>query len=112
MTSTPLHRPADFPLKALSLSIALAFTALLPVTSQAADSVNESASRNVNIGPGLLSQTLAQFAVAVGVPLSFDPTQLGNRQSPGLQGNYSVQSGFAQLLEGSGFELISTGGNG
>ncbi|MCP1497085.1 iron complex outermembrane receptor protein [Pseudomonas migulae] len=112
MTSTPLHRPADFPLKVLSLSIALAFTALLPVTSQAADSVNESASRHVNIGPGLLSQTLAQFAVAVGVPLSFDPAQLGDRQSPGLQGNYSVQSGFAQLLEGSGFELISTGGSG
>lgn len=112
MTSTPLQRPADFPLKALSLSIALAFTALLPFTSQAADSVNESASRNINIGPGLLSQTLAQFAVAVGVPLSFDPAQLGDRQSPGLQGNYSVQSGFAQLLEGSGFELISTGGNG
>lgn len=112
MTSTPLHRPADFPLKALSLSVALAFTALLPLTSQAADAINESASRNVNIGPGLLSHTLAQFAVSVGVPLSFDPAQLGDRQSPGLQGTYSVQSGFAQLLEGSGFELISTGANG
>lgn len=112
MTSTPLHRPADFPLKALSLSIALAFTTWLPINSHAADTVSESASRNVDIGPGLLSHTLAQFAVAVGVPLSFDPAQLGNRQSPGLQGNYSVQSGFAQLLEGSGFELISTGGNG
>lgn len=112
MTSTPLHRPADFPLKALSLSIALAFSALMPVSSQAADAIHENTSRNVNIGPGLLSQTLAQFAVATGVPLSFDPAQLGDRQSPGLQGNYSVQSGFAQLLEGSGFELISTGGNG
>ncbi|WP_219096509.1 TonB-dependent receptor [Pseudomonas sp. UMAB-40] len=109
MTSTPLH---DFPLKALSLSFALACTALLPFNSQAADAVNESASRSVNIGPGLLSHTLAQFAVSAGVPLSFDPAQLGNRQSPGLQGDYSVQSGFAQLLEGSGFELISTGGNG
>ena len=112
MTSTPPHRPADFPLKALSLSIALAFSALMPVSSQAADAIHENTSRNVNIGPGLLSQTLAQFAVATGVPLSFDPAQLGDRQSPGLQGNYSVQSGFAQLLEGSGFELISTGGNG
>ncbi|MHC8287855.1 TonB-dependent siderophore receptor [Pseudomonas sp. XS1P51] len=112
MTSTPLHRPADFPLKALSLSVAMAFIALLPLNSQAADTVNESTRRNVNIGPGLLSHTLAQFAVSVGVPLSFDPAQLGNRQSPGLQGSYSVQSGFAQLLEGSGFELISTGGNG
>lgn len=86
MTSTPLHRPADFPLKALSLSIALAFSALMPVSSQAADAIHENTSRNVNIGPGLLSQTLAQFAVATGVPLSFDPAQLGDRQSPGLQG--------------------------
>lgn len=109
MTSTPLH---DFPLKALSLGIALAFSTLLPITGQTADAVNESASRNVNIGPGLLSHTLAQFAVSVGVPLSFDPAQLGDRQSPGLQGAYSVQSGFAQLLDGSGFELIATGGNG
>ncbi len=112
MTSTLLHRPAEFPLKALSLSVALAFTLLVPVSSQAADSVSESTARNVNIAPGLLSHALAQFAVAVGVPLSFDPAQLGNRQSPGLQGNYSAQAGFAQLLEGSGFELISTGGNG
>jgi iron complex outermembrane receptor protein len=112
MTSTLLHHPAEFPLKALSLSVALAFTLLVPVSSQAADSVSESTARNVNIAPGLLSHALAQFAVAVGVPLSFDPTQLGNRQSPGLQGNYSAQAGFAQLLEGSGFELISTGGNG
>ena len=112
MTSTLLHRPAQFPLKALSLGVALAFTLLVPVSSQAADSVSESTARNVNIAPGLLSHALAQFAVAVGVPLSFDPAQLGNRQSPGLQGNYSAQAGFAQLLEGSGFELISTGGNG
>lgn len=112
MTSTPPHRPADFPLKVLSLSVALAFAAWLPINSHAADTVNESASHTLNIGPGLLSHTLAQFAVAVGVPLSFDPAQLGNRQCPGLQGNYSVQSGFAQLLEGSGFELISTGASG
>ncbi|WP_213941649.1 TonB-dependent receptor [Pseudomonas sp. dw_612] len=109
MTSTPLH---DFPLKALSLGLTLAFCAVLPLTSQATDAVNESASRTINIGPGLLSHTLAQFAVSVGVPLSFDPAQLGDRQSPGLQGSYSVQSGFAQLLDGSGFELIATGGNG
>jgi iron complex outermembrane receptor protein len=110
MPSTPLHRTADFPLKALSLSVALVFTAMLPLNSQAADAVNQSASRNIDIGPGLLSHTLAQFAVAAGVPLSFDPAQLGDRQSQGLHGRYSVQSGFAQLLQGSGFELMSTGG--
>ncbi|POA30634.1 TonB-dependent receptor [Pseudomonas sp. GW456-12-1-14-TSB6] len=112
MTAMPSPRPATFALKALNLSLALAFSALLPSAAHAADSVSESASRSVNIGPGLLSHVLAQFAVSVGVPLSFDPAQLGNRQSPGLQGSYTAQSGFARLLEGSGFELISTGHNG
>ncbi|PCR94025.1 TonB-dependent siderophore receptor [Pseudomonas fluorescens] len=112
MTALPTSRPATFPLKALNLSLALAFGALLPTLGHAADSTRESASQSVNIGPGLLSHVLAQFAVSAGVPLSFDPAQLGNRQSPGLQGSYTVQSGFARLLEGSGFELISTGHNG
>lgn len=110
MTALPMPRPATFPLKALNLSLILAFATLTPVVAHAAESV--SASHSVNIGPGLLSHVLAQFAVSVGVPLSFDPAQLGNRQSPGLQGEYSAQSGFARLLEGSGFELIGTGGNG
>ncbi|WP_095197390.1 TonB-dependent receptor [Pseudomonas sp. Irchel 3A7] len=94
------------------LRIALACPALLPLYSQAADTVSESVSRNFDIGPGLLSQVLAQFAVAVGAPLSFDPALLGNRQSPGLHGAFSVQSGFSRLLEGSGFVLISTGDSG
>lgn len=92
------------------LRIALACAALLPMYGQAVESL--SASRNVAIAPGLLSQVLAQFAVSMGVPLSFDPALLGDRQSPGLQGAYSVQSGFARLLDDSGFTLISTGDSG
>ncbi|MFJ4195407.1 TonB-dependent siderophore receptor [Pseudomonas sp. NPDC089534] len=112
MTATPPSRPALFPLKALNLSLVLAFGALLPAHGQAADSLNESASLSVNIGPGPLSHVLAQFAVSAGVPLSFDPAQLGDRQSPGLQGTYTAQAGFARLLEGSGFELIRSGASG
>ncbi|MEX3777288.1 TonB-dependent siderophore receptor [Pseudomonas sp. MYb118] len=112
MTAPHLHRRAGYPFKVLGLSVALACTVGLGATSQAADGVGASTARDVNIAPGLLSHALAQFAVVVGVPLSFDPAQLGDRQSPGLQGNYSAQSGFAHLLQGSGFELISTGGSG
>ena len=65
MTAMPSPRPATFALKALNLSLALAFSALLPTAAHAADSVSESASRSVNIGPGLLSHVLAQFAVSV-----------------------------------------------
>ncbi|NUT76248.1 TonB-dependent receptor [Pseudomonas sp. C1C7] len=92
------------------LRIVLACAALLPLHGQAVESL--ATSRNIVIAPGLLSQVLAQFAVSMGVPLSFDPALLGNRQSPGLNGAYSAQSGFAQLLEGSGFALVSTGDTG
>ncbi|MGY2262593.1 TonB-dependent siderophore receptor [Pseudomonas sp. SDO55104_S430] len=92
------------------LRMVLACSALLPLHGQAIESL--ATSRNIVIAPGLLSQVLAQFAVSMGVPLSFDPALLGNRQSPGLNGAYSAESGFAQLLEGSGLALVSTGDNG
>ncbi|VVP65184.1 Ferrichrome receptor FcuA [Pseudomonas fluorescens] len=90
------------------LRLLLACSVLLPSHGQAV----ESPSHHIDISPGALSQVLAQLAVTVGVPLSFDPAVLGNRQSPGLHGRYSVQSGFAHVLEGSGFVLVSSGDNG
>ncbi|WP_448089732.1 TonB-dependent siderophore receptor [Pseudomonas azerbaijanoccidentalis] len=92
--------------------LAVTCLALLPLHGQAIDNVSESASRSVAIAPGLLSEVLAQFAVTVGVPLSFDPSLLGDRQSPGLRGNFSAQSGFERLLDGSGFTLMRSGESG
>jgi iron complex outermembrane receptor protein len=98
-------------LKALSMAIALAAT--IPLNSvTAADATSSSTARSYNIAPGPLGHVLAQFAALSGVPLSFDPTLLNNQQSSGLQGSFTVQGGFQQLLAGSGFTLLSTGGNG
>lgn len=94
------------------LRIALAGVVLLPIHGQTADIVDQSTRRSIVIAPGPLSQVLAQFAVQVGVPLSFDPALLGTRHSQGLRGTYSVPAGFAQLLEGSGFVLIRSGDSG
>lgn len=104
---TPLS-PAAFPLKAVGLSVSLALGLSLPLTAALAAG-SENTIRNFAIGPGPLSQVLAQFAVSAGVPLSFDPALLGTRQSPGLQGSFSIDEGFARLLEGSGFERLDTG---
>lgn len=104
---TPLS-PAAFPLKAVGLSVSLALGISLPLTAALAAG-SENTIRNFAIGPGPLSQVLAQFAVSAGVPLSFDPALLGTRQSPGLQGSYSIDEGFARLLDGSGFERLDTG---
>lgn len=116
MTSRPLLSttrltPPRFALKALSLAMVL--SALVPVQGvSAADAEQSSATRSFNIAPGSLSDVLAQFAATAGVPLSFDASMLNGRSSPGLQGSYSVQAGFARLLQGSGYILQSTSGNG
>ncbi|MFK3798515.1 TonB-dependent siderophore receptor [Pseudomonas sp. NPDC088444] len=116
MTFRPLQHvprmsPTRFPLKALSLAIAL--TGLAPVPSAlAADPVQSSAARSYAIAPGPLGDVLAQFAAISGVPLSFDSKLLNDHHSDGLQGSYTVQSGFAHLLQGSGYSLLSTGENG
>lgn len=116
MTFRPLPHsfrmsPARFPIKALSLAIAL--FGLTPVHSAlAADPVQSSATRGYSIAPGPLGDVLAQFAATSGVPLSFDSKLLNDRHSDGLQGSYTVQSGFAHLLQGTGYGLLSTGDNG
>jgi outer membrane receptor for ferric coprogen and ferric-rhodotorulic acid len=58
------------------------------------------------IAAGSLAETLGRFASASGVALSFDAGQLGNRASPGLQGAFTVDSGFATLLAGSGLQAV------
>ncbi|WP_330213043.1 TonB-dependent receptor [Pseudomonas sp. Z18(2022)] len=99
------------PLKALSLAVAIA--ALAPLqNAQAEEAAQSTAARSYNIAPGPLGNVLAQFAALSGVPLSFDSTLLNDQQSPGLQGSYSAQSGFAQLLQGSGYTLQGTGTHG
>lgn len=108
MTATT---PPIRPFKALSLAVALA--AIAPLHSAAAaDAAPTSAARSYTLAPGPLGNVLAQFAALSGVPLSFDSTLLNNQQSPGLQGSYTAQSGFMQLLQGSGYTLQSTSANG
>ncbi len=104
-TSHPIR-----PLKALSLAVALA--AIAPLHSAVAADVATSAARSYSIAPGPLGNVLAQFAALSGVPLSFDSKLLNDQQSAGLQGSYTAQSGFMQLLQGSGYSLQSSGANG
>lgn len=58
------------------------------------------------IAAGSLAETLGRFASASGVALSFDAAQLGNRVSTGLQGEFTVDSGFITLLAGSGLQAV------
>ena len=110
LQSTSRISPPRSAMKALSLAVAMA---LMPVHSTlAADGTPNTSVRSYNIAPGPLGDVLAQFAAMSGVPLSFDARLLNDRQSPGLQGSYSAETGFAQLLRGSGYTLQNAGGNG
>lgn len=61
------------------------------------------------IGAGKLSDVLAQFAARSGVPLSFDPAPLSEIHSPGLNGSYTIEAGFKQILNGSNYALQDKG---
>jgi iron complex outermembrane receptor protein len=98
-----------FRLKALSLAIALG--ALAPIQASMAAEFNNT-SRTYHLAAGPLADVLARFAANAGVPLSFDPALLKGVQSQGLEGNYSTQEGFARLLAGTGYSLISTDSGG
>lgn len=88
--------------------------ALTTATLQAAEPVSPAAVEDVrqyDIAAGPLAEVLGRFASAAGVALSFDAAQTGGRRSDGLRGAYSVDAGFARLLEGSGLRAIDAGGS-
>ncbi|MEN5144237.1 TonB-dependent siderophore receptor [Pseudomonas juntendi] len=87
---------------------ALAFSlsgSLLAATSVHADAVSYS------IPAGSLANALNQFASASGVTVSFSSEEIAGLRSEGLRGNYDLQQGFAQLLEGSGLQVQQVGDN-
>lgn len=62
--------------------------------------------REYSIEPGPLGDTLAQFAAMSNVQLLFEPTIVAGLRSGGLQGAYTVEAGFARILEASGYEIV------
>ena len=100
-------------LRLKALSLAMAIGTLVPAPALlAAEPAASGSTRSYHIAAGPLADVLARFAASAGVPLSFDPALLKGAQSQGLEGSYSVADGFAHLLAGSGYSLISTDSGG
>ena len=89
-------------LLALTVSCALAG---MPLITPSAFAKQDNDLQTYAIAAGRLSDVLAEFAALAGAALSFDPAQLAGRQSPGLQGRYSVAQGFSVLLQDSGYAV-------
>ncbi|MFS8150598.1 TonB-dependent siderophore receptor [Vreelandella titanicae] len=62
-----------------------------------------------SIEPGSLGSVLSKFASHAGIVLSFPADLTDDLQSAGLNGRYSVEEGFAQLLQGSGLRVVKRG---
>ncbi|MBB3181866.1 TonB-dependent receptor [Variovorax sp. Sphag1AA] len=75
-----------------------------------APAASASAARRFDIPAGPLAPAVSRFAGAAGVAISFSSADLKGLQSPGLQGLYSVEEGFSQLLRGSGWKAEPVGG--
>lgn len=72
------------------------------LAAEVPDAAAASAAHEVHIPAGSLTEVLSRYAAAAGVALSFSSQQTGDRQSPGIDGRYGVDEGFAKLLAGSG----------
>ncbi|NIE74274.1 TonB-dependent siderophore receptor [Pantoea sp. Ap-967] len=96
----PLRPAAAAVRKALFVSVLM--IPALPCTSAFADAVT----REYHIAQGDLGQALTRFAAQAGIVLSFDPSTLEGRKTPGLEGAYSVEQGLQALLAGSGMRVV------
>jgi iron complex outermembrane recepter protein len=68
------------------------------------------ATQQYEIPAGTLTQTLNRFAQESGVALTFDPQLTANKSSKGIKGTFTIEDGFAHLLEGSGLTLYKMTG--
>lgn len=96
-------RPAAYALRAILLGMTLGGAA------SAAAAAPTAVTQEYHVAAGSLTQALNQFAQQSGVLLSYDPALTQNKQSSGLQGRYSVDQGFAQLLADSGLSAQRNG---
>ncbi|TBU80757.1 TonB-dependent siderophore receptor [Pseudomonas daroniae] len=87
-----------FPPLALALRLGLSGVLCLPIAALQA----QSEVLRFEIPAGPLDQALGRYARQAGVALSYDAAQVRGRDSQGLQGSYSLDDGFARLLQGSG----------
>lgn len=105
MPTSQQHRQS-FLVKPIVLSIHLAFTGLLACATQYTLAETASITMEYHIAQGSLTQALNQFALQSGVKLSVDSNHLSGIKSQGLQGHYSIEQGFQELLKDTQYQIV------
>lgn len=102
-----IRRPVRLAVQAALLCLA---AGSMPAFAQAEPAARAaSVKQPFTIPAGTLAEALSRYAAAAGVTLAFDAGQLGDLRSSGLQGQYTVEQGFAKLLSGTGFDVVPSG---
>ncbi|MGG2398433.1 TonB-dependent siderophore receptor [Pseudomonas sp. SH1-B] len=109
MSHTQPHARKPLAIAIFAATLALHTGFVQPLLSDAGKARAEEQVNTYAIDAGPLGAVLGRFANEAGVLLSFDAALTNGKHSPGLQGRYSVEQGFAQLLAGSGLQAVSTG---
>lgn len=95
------------------LAVAVFAGAMAGINAASVEAQQSSAVQAVSVGydipAGPLGAMLLNFAEAVGVELKIDGALTAGKRSNGLRGNYTVQQGFEQLLQGSGLVAAQNG---
>lgn len=105
----PMARNIYCAVLAMGLTIG---ASLVAMPAYAQESTASAAMRNAYAIPaGALGETLANFASKAGVTIQIDSSVVEGRRSQGLNGNVTVQEGFARLLAGSGLEAMERSRN-
>lgn len=103
MTENRPRRCAGHTPLRLFIGMALAASMASAPAVQAADTATQQlAQRQYDISAGPLDRSLQEFARQSAVTLSADATLTAGKSSPGVQGQYTVDTGFAVLLAQTG----------
>lgn len=102
---SPNHARHPLATALLGISLALHGVLLAPLFVDGS-AVHAAGEQRYDIPAGPLGVALSRFAGQAGVVLSFDAQLTAGKQSPGLQGDYSVTQGFARLLGNSGLQAV------
>ncbi|MDQ8020816.1 MAG: TonB-dependent siderophore receptor [Moraxellaceae bacterium] len=82
--------------------------ALAPASARAQAAPSAATMVNADVPAGPLADALNRFALQAGVAIAVDAEKVKGKTSTGLKGSVSVEEGFRQLLEGSGYQLGRT----
>ncbi|MFB4391839.1 MULTISPECIES: TonB-dependent siderophore receptor [unclassified Pseudomonas] len=93
----------------LASSIRQATLALSLCSATLATSTAWAAPQRYDIPAGSLASAISQFAAASGVTISFGNQETRGLQSSGLHGSFELEQGFAQLLWGTGLQVLPAG---